>query len=209
MLLLAPAIQAADLTGRARVVDGDTLEISGQRIRIEGIDAFEKAQTCLDAKGREWSCGMAGRDLLSQLAAGIKVRCTGKAYDDYGRLLADCYAGDLNLGQTMVDKGLAVAFIKYTDTYAARERLARNNGIGVWSGSFLPPAEFRARQWAATTGTAQGDCPIKGNISDSGRIYHMPYSENYADTQINTARGERWFCSEADALAAGWRAPRN
>ena len=71
------------------------------------------------------------------------------------------------------------------------------------------PALWRAEQRRAAPDPAPpGDCAIKGNVSTSGRIYHVPGSRSYADTRIDTTRGERWFCSEAEARAAGWRAPR-
>ena len=56
---------------------------------------------------------------------------------------------------------------------------------------------------APTTG-----CRIKGNISQSGRIYHVPGSPSYDQTKIDESKGERWFCTEAEARAAGWRAPK-
>jgi endonuclease YncB( thermonuclease family) len=211
VLVLAAALPcaAADLSGKARVVDGDTLEIGGQMVRIEGIDAFETGQTCFDAKGRAWACGSAGRKLLMRLTQGATVTCRGNEMDQYGRLIADCLAGGRNLGATMVESGLAVVFVKFSDTYVSQEKAARAARAGAWAGEFMLPWEYRSMRWTEEAGAAPGACPIKGNISENGRIYHTPYSDSYARTRIDESKGERWFCSEAEALAAGWRAARD
>jgi len=106
-----------------------------------------------------------------------------------------------------VDKGLAWAFTRYSDSYTGREARARAEGTGVWSGAFTPPWDYRAARWASAAAEAPEGCPIKGNISKGGRIYHAPWSPWYAKTRIDTSKGERWFCSEDEAVAAGWRAP--
>jgi hypothetical protein len=69
----------------------------------------------------------------------------------------------------------------------------------------MPAWEFRARRWAAAEGAAPEGCAIKGNVTRNGRIYHMPWSPWYPQTRIETDKGKRWFCTEAEALAAGWR----
>jgi hypothetical protein len=107
----------------------------------------------------------------------------------------------------MVRRGWAVAFQKYTDAYLAEELDAAKAGRGLWRGTFERPTAFRAAVWAASEQQSPDGCPIKGNISKRGKIYHAPWSRSYARTRINPARGERWFCSEAEAIAAGWRAP--
>jgi endonuclease YncB( thermonuclease family) len=208
-LFIAVPGMAAELSGSARVVDGDTLDIGGQKVRIEGIDAFETDQTCFDSKGREWACGAAGRKLLLSLTRGQRVTCEGRELDQYGRLIAACAAGNANLGATMVVNGLAVVFAKFSDTYVAEEKAARAAKAGVWAGTFLMPWEYRSMRWTEEAAATPGNCPIKGNISENGRIYHTPYSDSYARTRINESKGERWFCSEAEALAAGWRAARD
>ena len=79
---------------------------------------------------------------------------------------------------------------------------------GIWQGPAQPAWEFRTQKWSVASKRAPEGCPIKGNISDNGRIYHTPWSKWYARTKINTAKGERWFCDEAEAIAAGWRPAR-
>ena len=95
--------------------------------------------------------------------------------------------------------------------YDLSEKTAQVLGLGLWAGSMQEPSAYRADQRAPLPDIEAPDasCIIKGNISGSGRIYHMPYNRDYANTRINEASGERWFCSEAEARAAGWRAARN
>lgn len=199
---------AADIAGAARVIDGDTLEVAGQVVRLDGIDAPESGQRCRDGAGRDWPCGRDAARALAGWAAG-GVRCAGSARDDYGRLIAVCAGAGGEINARLVRDGWALAFRRYSLRYVAEEDAARSAGAGIWAGSFTAPWDFRAGRWESAAADAPlAGCPIKGNISANGRIYHTPYSRDYDRTRIDTARGERWFCSEAEALAAGWRAPR-
>ena len=209
--LAALPVDAGGLTGRARVVDGDTLEVAGQMVRLHGIDAPESAQTCRNASGAPWDCGTAAARLLTALTAGRTLRCSGGATDAYDRRIAVCtVAGDgVDLGAALVAEGLAVAYTKYSDDYLPLQRLAEKAGKGLWSGDFMMPADYRQKRWATAETVHPDGCPIKGNISSRGRIYHTPYSRWYTRTRIDPSRGERWFCSEREALDAGWRAPMN
>ena len=108
---------------------------------------------------------------------------------------------------TLVGLGWA---LRYRDdpTYAEAEKAARVLGLGVWGYEMDDPAIWRAarRQARPATEVPPPDgCVIKGNLSDRGRIYHLPGSRSYDATRIDETRGERWFCAEAEALAAGWR----
>ena len=192
---------------QVRVVDGDTLEINNVTYRIEGIDAPEFAQRCQSATGAAWACGETATDALISLVANANVDCIGRNMDDYGRIIATCYANGIDVGAALVQSGLAWAFARFSDTYSPQEAQARSKQLGIWQVPNLPAWEFRAQKWSAAANAAPDGCPIKGNISDNGRIYHAPWSPWYDRTRINIAKGERWFCSEADALEAGWRAP--
>ena len=202
MALLIMAAWAGLAHAEARVVDGDTLEIEGVTYRLNGIDAPEHGQTCGD-----WKCGADATEALVELVKGRVVTCDPISEDGYGRTIATCFADGTDIGGSLVDKGMAWAFLRYSDAYAEEEREARTRGSGVWSGQFTAPWDFRADRWQSAERAAPEGCPIKGNISKSGRIYHAPWSPWYERTRINTTRGERWFCSEAEAIAAGWRAP--
>ena len=215
LLGFALQAQAETLSGRARVIDGDTLAISGQRVRLNGIDAPETRQTC-SRDGSPWACGKASTQAMRQLIGQNPVRCEVSNRDKYGRAIGACFVQDTDLQQQLVRQGLALAYRKYSTRYVSDEGAARAAGVGLWSGDFVPPWEWRkqrdrVRQPARKPSVrrpqspAAPACRIKGNISSSGRIYHVPGGQYYAQTRINTSNGERWFCSEAEARAAGWR----
>ena len=203
-----PAL-ALEISGVAIVSDGDTITIGNQKIRLNGIDAFENGQDCTRS-GRSYNCGAAAENALrSMLRAGAS--CTGSEYDGYDRLLATCRSeSGEDVQAAMVRAGHALAFRKYSSAYISEEEDAKAARRGAWSGEFLPPWEFRKLKWeSADVAAPDSNCPIKGNISANGvKIYHVPWSRSYDRTRINTAKGERWFCDEAEAQAAGWRAPR-
>lgn len=195
---LLPALALAEV----RVIDGDTLDMDGTIYRLNGIDAPEHGQTC-----GGWACGKASTETLVELVKGRDIACDPVSRDGYGRIVATCYADGADIGAQLIDKGLAWAFVKYSDTYARREAAARRNARGIWTGRFTPPWEYREDRWRKATAAAPRGCPIKGNISRNGHIYHAPWSPWYSRTRISPSKGERWFCSEAEAIAAGWRAP--
>jgi endonuclease YncB( thermonuclease family) len=210
----APAQAGEVLTGRASATDGDSLILNGQRIRVHGVDAFEAEQTCTIA-GRNQACGgQATRALAALVSRGVTV-CVRRTTDAYGRIVASCRVGDDDVGASLVRRGHALAFRRYSQDYVQDEDDARSRGAGVWAdGSrFQTPWDWRAGQRdtiaAATRASpialadAQG-CAIKGNINRQGaRIYHLPGSRWYSRT-----RAEAVFCTIAEAEAAGFRAPR-
>ncbi len=103
-----PTTGHADVTGTARVTDGNTIEIAGQRIRLHGIDAPETKQIC-DLGGKPWRCGLAATDTLRKLIDGNQVVCKGRGNDRYSRLIAVCKVGWPDPGAEMVTRGMAVA----------------------------------------------------------------------------------------------------
>ncbi|MCX5513381.1 succinoglycan biosynthesis protein [Kaistia algarum] len=194
---------------KVHVVDGDTLWIDGTTYRIAGIDAPEAGQKCAKAGGGTWPCGKAAVGAMQDLAGSGEVRCDSRGLDDYGRTLAVCFADGVDIGGSLVDKGLAWSFRKYSLDYAGAEDAAHAKRVGVWQAETEAPWDFRAHRWDVEQQVAPKGCPIKGNINrDDERIYHAPWSPWYTRTKIDEAHGERWFCTEGEALAAGWRAPR-
>lgn len=215
--LLAAPVNAQSLVGVAEVVDGDTLAIRGERtrIRLYGVDAPEGRQTCDDAQGRRYLCGSRAADALASLIGrNGRVSCREEDRDRYGRSVAVCEAGGREINGELVRQGWAVEYGQYSDgRYADGEAEARNAKRGLWAGTFVKPwAWRRGERLASETGGAprpgSRTCAIKGNVSGSGRIYHLPGSRHYENTRIDEARGKRWFCSEEEAKAAGWRSPR-
>ncbi len=144
LVILAGASAAyADVTGKPRVIDGDTIEIAGERIRPHGIDAPEAKQKCADKDGREWSCGLEATFALANLIGDHWITCKGDERDRYGRLIAVCYAGPHDLNAKMVRQGWALAYRRYSTDYVDTEDKAREAKRGMWKGEFMPPWEWR------------------------------------------------------------------
>ena len=193
------------LTGFARVIDGDTIAIEGTRIRLEGIDAPETGQTCKRKWLGSWPCGAGATDALQRLLQGRTVSCDPRGLDKYGRTLATCFVDGHDINAGMVREGLAWAFVRYSTSYVKEEAEARARGVGIWQGAATPAWEYRAHRWTSAEPQAPQGCAIKGNVTRNGRIYHMPWSPWYGRIRMDPSKGKRWFCTEAEALAAGWR----
>jgi endonuclease YncB( thermonuclease family) len=206
-VLIWPAA-AETISGRARAVDGDTLSIGAERVRLFGVDAPEMDQMC-DRDGRLWACGAMARDMLADLVAAGRLGCDVVDTDRYGRAVAVCALGEQDVGAQMVRQGGAIAYRRYSERYVNAETAARREGLGIWTSVMLSPEDHRhaGDEPNPVPKAAQAsDCAIKGNVSGSGKqIYHLPGQADYAATRINTGKGERWFCSEAEARAAGFR----
>lgn len=141
---LLPALALAqDVSGPARVTDGDTLNLTGIVIRLHGIDAPELKQTCA-RDGTALACGRTAAEKLAALVEGKIVRCEQQDIDDYGRIVAACKVGKTDLSAAMADAGLAVALPQFTTAYVTHEARAREQRIGIWGSEFQLPAEYRA-----------------------------------------------------------------
>ncbi len=127
------------LGGDYKIVDGDSLVINGQEIRLLGIDAPEYNQICTFEDGEEYHCGKQSRSFLVKLAQKGKLNCTGWEEDKYQRLLAVCKAGETDLNKTMVAQGWALAYGDYENVEAQAKREAN----GVWQGGFDNPKTWR------------------------------------------------------------------
>jgi len=177
----------------SQVVDGDTIELEGGiRVRYIGIDTPE------DGKPYYTEAKQKNADLVLGKSVVLEHDVTGK--DRYGRDLAYVWVGDLFVNLELVATGHAAVYtippnVKYQDLLLAAQQKAIAAKIGLWG--------------AEPIGTKLSGCPIKGNISQTGeKIYHMPGQDYYEKTHINESKGERWFCSEVEALGAGWRKSR-
>lgn len=145
----APSAVADDVVqgpieGMATVTDGDGLEIGGERIRLYGVDAPEVAQYCSRKDGTRWHCGQYSTVALDRFVSGKKVRCDVRTLDSYGRWVAVCKAGDVDLGRRQVSEGWAVAYRRYSKDYVGDEDAARKADRGVWEGKFQMPWDWRA-----------------------------------------------------------------
>ena len=143
LLVGSSGVEAATLTGRPLVLDADTVILSGERIRLNGIDAPANTQRCLDAQQQSYSCEQVATNALIDKIGISPLTCTGDTRDRYTRLLATCYLDDLNVNDWLVEYGYALAYRKYSTRYVAEEEKAKALKRGVWSGTFLPPWEWR------------------------------------------------------------------
>ncbi len=152
MAVFGAAISAsavlADITGPARVVDGDTLRVRGVKVRLADIDAPERRQTCWRASG-EFRCGLRATAVLKAIIGGQEVRCVEKGRDRYRRVLAVCYAGKIDIGGELVRRGWALAYRRYSMTYIRQEaeaRAAKRGLVGDAVHSALAVAASAARK---------------------------------------------------------------
>lgn len=206
----------APIAGVASVIDGDTIQIRGHLIRFSGIDAPESQQYCHDAKGFEYACGRRSAEALDGFLSSSKpVQCTFVSWDRVGRYVGRCARADgSDVAGWQVENGQALDWPRYSHgAYAGLQAYAQAAKLGLWAGTFQKPWDWRAQHTATKQQTSapvfalgNSGCNIKGNISADGeRIYHLPGQKFYTVTKISKARGEKWFCSEAEARAAGWR----
>jgi len=230
LLLLPSLAQAADVTGTAKVRDGDSVLIGNTRIRLGGIDAPSVDQLCLNTKGERWTCGVAARDELAKHADGKSWVCHARSIDRRGRTVARCEVGGEDIQKWLVRSGWALAYARLSRDYEADEAAARAANVGMWQGAFIAPWDWRVRNkktrilgtakvpesaHAILQASASGpvapspDCTIKGNVNSAGEcIYHTPTSRWYKQIKMKISKGTRWFCSVDEAEAAGCRETR-
>lgn len=131
------------VAGGARIIDGDTLDLDGTRIRLYGIDAPESAQTCRHG-AREWDCGAEATRALAEMIGDTPLACEARDTDRYGRTVATCEAGGISVNTWMVRNGWAVAYRQYGGAiYGANEEAAKDDALGLWSGDFDMPWDWR------------------------------------------------------------------
>ena len=165
LFVISGSAEASDYSGRARVVDGNTITIRNQRIRIAAVDACERDQTGLK-DGRMWRCGVAARRHLGKMIDG-HVRCDIIDQDQYRRLVGQCFIRDIDIGLAMVNAGLAEAMLRYLPAthsiseveYGQAENRARDSGFGMWS------AEIEARTSTAVPNHARHHDPEIVNVA--------------------------------------------
>src|SRR5688572_22144707 len=138
----APALAQA-ISGPAVAIDGDTLDMTGFRIRLFGVDAVELSQTC-ERGGEAWRCGEDARAQLGAFVAGLTVTCEQRDTDAYGRMVAVCRADDLDLSAAMARAGYAVALTDFSGAYVPSVDAARALRAGIWGAEFAEPSAWRA-----------------------------------------------------------------
>lgn len=206
-MLVSPAVSfaATEFSGLARVIDGDTIEVANTRVRIHGIDAPETDQTCKTEQGITWKCGHWVGDQVTAMFGGKQATCEAVTVDRYNRVVARCRVKGQDMGHEIVSAGLAFAYRKYAQDYVLAEKTAAVRDVGLNASRVQNPSQFRK---ARAIGRIPPDrqCRVKGNIATKGvRIFHVPGQRDYERTGIRPEKGERWFCSSAQARDAGWR----
>lgn len=212
-----PSFAAAQIIeGPAEVIDGDSLRVAGTEVRLFGVDAPEFSQACY-SNGSEVACGAMAKDVLAGLIGSAVLTCQPRNTDTYGRIVATCQTSGVDVGGALVESGWATAFRRYGNDYVTAEARARATRAGIWQWDFQTPEDYRASQLPAPQPRmaqasprpagrprryeGNGQCLIKGNHSRRGDwIYHLPGMPYYDAT-----RAEAYFCTEAEAQAAGYR----
>ena len=166
------------IVGKAKVLDGDTIEISGRRIRLFGIDAPENGQTCT-IKRKPFRCDQAATSALADKIGAHVVECEPKDLDTYSRIVSVCFVEGEDINAWMVAKGWASAYRQYSRDYVSQEERASKAKLGMWQGEFELPWDWRQRVSQSNAhlqpgdkqpnSTPSKDCVIKGNINDRGR----------------------------------------
>ncbi len=203
-----PGLTAATVT---RIVDGDTIEVSigGQKFKLRyiGMDTPETVDP-----GRPVGCfgkeaSVRNQELVLGKTVGLEKDVSET--DRYGRLVRYVWLDGRMIDTVLVEEGYARAYpyppdVRYASLFAALQAQARQAGRGLWGPACQSPTPAPPASGCDFSGSSQP--VIKGNISNSGeKIYHVPGGDFYDETVIDESKGERWFCTEADALAAGWR----
>lgn len=200
------------ITGRAWAISGDALRVASTTVRLDGIEALEREQICARGDNRRWRCGVAAQPALSRLIGGRQVHCDPTGKDAAGVVRATCTIGSTDLAAALVKGGHVLAETGMMPRYRAEQSAAREAKAGLWSGANEPerPAVWRARMWEEARVKAPQGCPIKGKVAGrrgEAKTYHLPWSPTYMHLRVISARGERWFCSEDEARAAGFAPP--
>jgi endonuclease YncB( thermonuclease family) len=221
------------LAAEAIITDGDTLLLNGRPYRLDGIDAPETDQVCLDENGSVWACGIQAREELKKFVGKRHVRCDGKKFDTVyrNRLAAVCLVeGEtMSLNQWVVQSGWALNFEPYAKGRFKNDEIdARQNSKGLWKGCFAPPQSARrgSKSTASLLGAAcskdevkvrdllfpadpamppgcsiKAKSAVRAHVTGHRGIYHLEGCRSYGRLK----KPERWFCSEDEAQAEGFR----
>ncbi len=199
--------KATEVRGQAFVVNGAIIKINDTLVRLRDIDPPVSNQRCDLGDGTEWYCGRSAAAVLRLMAHTRVVACKLSGEMDAAGLarLATCEASGQDIGEEMLRRGMAWAKQGAPRSYRDAEQEAREREMGVFKAATATASEFRAQRLRDARSKTGQQCVIKGNVDVFGRrIYHTPWSQWYALTQVTAHKGDRWFCSEQEAVAAGW-----
>jgi endonuclease YncB( thermonuclease family) len=236
ILILAVLSASQSFAAGAIVRDGGTIQLADVTYRLDGIDAPELDQICIDEHADAWACGAEARDQLAKLIGDREVRCNDLGLGPYKKRhigICTVEGESTSLNQLVVRQGFALNFEPYArGRFKEDEVGAKENRRGLWKGCFVAPHEFRRGQKdGALIGEScrtdkdreiravlfpddpamPSGCSIKGKFAVRARVtgnvgvYHLQGCSSYPAL----TKPDRWFCSEDDAQAAGFRRAYN
>jgi endonuclease YncB( thermonuclease family) len=201
-----PSRDPSLLEGYATVQSGDTVRLAGTTVVLDGIEAPDRSQTCSKLNTKRWDCAGAARDALSRLVRSKRIVCTLTSDTGNDVRTGNCQQSGRDIAAELVRNGHVFAKSGFFAAYSKDEVAAQKAKTGLWSGDALRPADWRAARWAEAKTKAPDGCPIKGQVfRKTGKVYMLPWSPDYERTRIDKTQGERWFCSESEAVSAGWK----
>ena len=130
------------IEGKVKIIDGDTIHIEKNKIRLHGIDAPEIDQTCT-IKDKVWNCGIESSLELKKLILDNNISCVVSDIDKYNRYIAECFINNKNINKLMVRNGWAIAYRYYSLDFIEDEKLAEKDKNGLWQGKFQEPYLYR------------------------------------------------------------------
>ena len=185
------------------VIDGDTLLIDRRYVQLAGIDAPELGQLCLQ-EDKTWPCGLEAARALTKLVALGRIHCEIDAAQE-PLPTAACRSGEENVAETMLRQGYALALPGGFPGYAEAQAAAQKVPLGIWRGAFVAPSAWRDGARLAQEQAGDKACPIKAVVEADGRkVYLLPSDGIYGSVALRPEAGERLFCSDEAARAAGW-----
>jgi endonuclease YncB( thermonuclease family) len=192
--------------GPARAAGTGLLKIGRNFVRLEGIAMLDEGQKCLRHDGSSFECGATARRSLDRLLRSTRtVRCSLSGETD-GIRTGQCSAGRLDIAARLVEQGFAFSDGGLFSSYATDEAAAKSSNAGLWAGLPEHPEEWRERVFREAAREAPGNCPIKALVQSGRKIYSLPHQPDYQRVTVREKRGDRWFCSEADAQREGFTA---
>lgn len=199
----APAMTPASgrIESKAIAISGDEMRIGSEMVRLFGVERPDATQICAQSK----SCAANAKAALQKLVGGKKVTCdvSGRLTETISR--ATCQVNGADVAGQLVRGGHVFATTGLFATYSSAEREARSNRVGLWRTDPARPSEHRAKLWEVAKQAAPTGCPIKGTVSGDSKTYLVPWSVSYDKSKVRQEKGERWFCTEEEAKAAGWK----
>lgn len=202
-----PPSYADSAAGSAMAIDGDTIELDGKVVQLYGIDAPELGQLCLD-HGAWHPCGLAAAHELNKQLRLSRRNIECQPADASGASEQVCFAGNVDVGEALLEAGYVVASAAANPDYRELEQKARGAGLGLWQTQFVRPSAWRQGERLAGELAFAGGCPVKAlTAADGQALYFVPTDADYDALALDPARGDRRYCSDESARRDGWRRP--